>query len=137
MCCKISLFIFSNWLYCSKKIKALSKLPNAVWIEPIGAERRTIRLEPCCSGRFQSAPMLRNRLRAVGSVHIPSFQIFKNVLYIVIYLEYLKKYVSSQRLSITCCASVQRIKIRGYKMIRAVRLLYRALAGLNALSRRH
>jgi hypothetical protein len=31
----------------------------------------------------------------------------------------LKKYVSSLRLSMTCCASNQRIKIRRYMMIRA------------------
>jgi hypothetical protein len=34
----------------------LSKLPNAVWIELSDAERRAIRLEPCSSSGFESAP---------------------------------------------------------------------------------
>ncbi len=50
----------SNGLYCPKKFKALSKLPNAVWVEPSGTERRAVRLETCCSGGFQSALVLRN-----------------------------------------------------------------------------
>jgi hypothetical protein len=67
----------SNGLYYPKKFKALSKLPNAVWVEPSGIERRAVRLETCCSGGFQSALVLRNQKRAVGSAYIWSFQIFK------------------------------------------------------------
>ncbi|MEY3243604.1 MAG: hypothetical protein RIR11_5043 [Bacteroidota bacterium] len=56
--------------------------PNyPVLFEPISAERRAIRIRSYCSGGFQSATMLRNHKRAVGSVHILLFQIFKGALH--------------------------------------------------------
>lgn len=82
----------------------MSKLPQAMRVEPSSADRRAVRPdaglelvtivhqlsravqieEPLGSNYIVAADfnplgMLRNQLRAVGSAHIQSFRIFKNV----------------------------------------------------------